>query len=81
MLAVIPSLQSCGDKRTWVTRMAVCAEIVSGNIVDQVLERLLIARLLALAHCAGHDQILSKDDACFCFVVIDRKGPDRLDLW
>jgi hypothetical protein len=39
---------------TWVSRTTVGTEVVSGHILHQFLENLLVARLLAFAESAGH---------------------------
>lgn len=39
---------------TWVARMAISAHVVSGNILHELLESLLVARLLAPAQCSRH---------------------------
>ena len=43
--------------RTWIAGVAVCAVIVPGDLVDEILEGLLVARLLALAQNGGHGQV------------------------
>lgn len=47
------SLVACPG-RTWVTRMAVCTHVITGNILNKVLQSLLVPRLLALAHDTRH---------------------------
>ena len=42
-------------KHTWVPCLAICAHVISRHCFYQLLEGLLIARMLAFAHCAGHD--------------------------
>lgn len=42
------------SRRTWVTGLAIGAEIVARDIVDEVLQDLLVARLLALVERAVH---------------------------
>ena len=39
---------------TWVPRTAIGTEVVSGDTLHEVLEDLLVARLLAFAESAGH---------------------------
>lgn len=43
------------DQRlTWIPRLAVCALVVPGDILNEVLQGLFVASLLALAEGAGH---------------------------
>lgn len=39
---------------TWIPRLAVCALVVPWDILDEVLQGLLVASLLALAEGTGH---------------------------
>lgn len=43
------------ERRTWVTGLAISTHIVAGDIVNEVLERLLVTRLLALVERTVHD--------------------------
>lgn len=48
------------EAHTWVPDMTVGAVVVSGDLVDEVLKGLLVARLLALAESGGHDRPTSR---------------------
>lgn len=43
------------ERRTWVTGLAISTHIVAGDIVNEILERLLVTRLLALVERTVHD--------------------------
>lgn len=46
---------SCsGSGRTWVTGLTISTQIVAGDIVDEILKSLLVARLLALVERTVH---------------------------
>lgn len=42
------------ERRTWVAGLAISTHIVAGDIVNEILERLLITRLLALVERTVH---------------------------
>lgn len=53
-LAMASKQRHRGSGPTWIPRLAVCALVVTGDILHEVLESLLVASLLALAEGSGH---------------------------
>ena len=54
MSAFHPRCPDARRGRTWVARMAISADVISRDILNQFFQLLLIALLLALAQSAGH---------------------------
>ena len=45
--------------RTWISRLTVGAEIIPRHVMHEILQDLLVARLLALTHESSHDDRVS----------------------
>lgn len=56
----------------WIARSAISTNAISGHILDQVLQRPLVARLLALVQHGGHAVVLAR-----CGTRDLRKGAER----
>ena len=51
-----------GQRRalTWVARLTIGTKVVSRNAVNEILQDLFVARLLALAECSRHCRVMEK---------------------
>lgn len=61
MLAKSPTREGQKALHTWIARMTVSTQIVTWDVLDQLLQDLLIPRLLALAQDSRHNVKQSLD--------------------